>query len=86
MLALERAQGKQSFNVGTGRATSVRELVRAMAEVSGQELDVRDGPPRPGDVAACTAATTRIEQAYGWRAQRCLLDMCRSAWQASLVD
>lgn len=84
VVALERAQGKQSLNVGTGRGTSVRELVAAMVEVSGQELDVREGPARAGDVAISTAATGRIAEAYGWQATRSLADMCRSAWQASL--
>ena len=52
-------------------------------EVSGQELDVRDGPARVGDVPISTAATTRMAQTYGWQASRTLTDMCRSAWQAS---
>jgi UDP-glucose 4-epimerase len=84
VLALERAQGLQSLNVGTGRGTSVRELVATMAEVSGQELDVREGPARAGDVAISTAATGRIAEALRWQATRSLGDMCRSAWQASL--
>ena len=83
VLALERAEGKQSLNVGTGRGVSVRELVATMVEVSGQELDVRDGPARVGDVPISTAATTRMAQTYGWQASRTLTDMCRSAWQAS---
>lgn len=84
VLAVERAQGLQSLNVGTGRGTSVRELLATMAKVSGQELDVREGPARAGDVAISTAATGRIAEAYGWQATRSLGDMCHSAWQASL--
>ena len=70
--------------MGTGRGTSVRELVATLAEVSGQELDVRTGPARKGDVPISTAATGRMMEAYGWRAVRSLPDMCRSAWQSSL--
>ena len=38
------------FNVCTGRATTVVDLARLIANLSGQALDVRHGPPRAGEI------------------------------------
>jgi UDP-glucose 4-epimerase len=48
------------INLGTGKGTTVRELVAAVSRVTGTPVQVRDAPPRPGDVVG---AYTRIGKA-----------------------
>jgi UDP-glucose 4-epimerase len=71
----------RAFNLGTGRATSVLELVRAFERAVGRELPYEIGPRRPGDVAVSVADPTRAERELGWRATRSLDDMCADSWR-----
>jgi UDP-glucose-4-epimerase GalE len=68
LLALERLEpGRvQAFNVGTGRGCSVREVIRAVEEVTGFKVPVREGPRRPGDPPALVADATKIRRELGW--------------------
>jgi UDP-glucose-4-epimerase GalE len=69
LLALEAlAPGKQlSFNLGTGRGFSVREVIRAAEDVSGQNVPVREGPRRAGDPPTLVAAAEKVQRELGWR-------------------
>jgi UDP-glucose 4-epimerase len=73
--------GSQVFNLGTGRGTSVLELVRAFEEATGAEVPYRIMGRRPGDVAECWADPTRAAEVLGWRAVRSIRDMTSSAWK-----
>jgi UDP-glucose 4-epimerase len=75
------AQPVRAFNLGTGRATSVLELVRAFERAVGHELPYEIGPRRPGDVALSVADPTRAQQELGWRATRTLDEMCADSWR-----
>jgi UDP-glucose 4-epimerase len=76
-----RARGCEAFNLGTGRGTSVYEMVRAFEAASGRAVPLAVAPRRPGDVAACWADPGRAAAVLGWRAERGLEDMCRSVWR-----
>jgi UDP-glucose 4-epimerase len=78
---LEGARGADAFNLGTGKGTSVLELVRAFEEASGRKVPYEITGRRPGDIAECYAATGRAERVLGWRAKRTLEDMCRDGWR-----
>jgi UDP-glucose-4-epimerase GalE len=54
------------FNVGTGSGFSVREVVRAVEEVTGKKVPYKVGPRREGDPAALVADSTRLQQTLGW--------------------
>ena len=75
-----RAQGCEAFNLGTGRGTSVLEMLRAFRSASGQPIPARIAPRRPGDVAALYADVAKASAAFGWRAEQDVDDMCRSVW------
>ncbi|HKC29406.1 MAG TPA: UDP-glucose 4-epimerase GalE [Jatrophihabitans sp.] len=66
------------LNVGTGRGTTVRELVAAFTETAGA-VDVTEGPPRPGDVAGAYARVERAQAALGWAAELTVADGIRDA-------
>lgn len=71
-----------TFNVGTGGGTSVLGVIDEIRRVSGLSFDVEVVPRRPGDPASVVADTQRIERQLGWRAERDLHDIIRSAWDA----
>lgn len=60
----------QAINLGTGRGTTVRELVATFARVSGHPVTVADAPRRPGDTAGAFARTDRAARLLGWHAER----------------
>lgn len=83
--ALEYAlahRGVETVNLGTGRGTSVLELVRTFEQVNGVPVPYVLAPRRPGDVAACWAAVDKAERLLGWRAEKSLADMCRDSWNS----
>jgi UDP-glucose 4-epimerase len=69
--ALTAASGDASgaFNVGTGRETSVLELVEALRELGGAErFEPEFAPPRPGEVQRIALDCSRAADELGWRA------------------
>ena len=74
---------RRSFtvNLGTGRGTSVLELVRAYERACGHPVPYRIAPRRPGDVAACWADPALAARVLGWRAQRDVDAMCADSWR-----
>ncbi len=69
ILALDRADGVRTLNLGGGHPVSLRELVRAIGDAVGREPEVIHGPPEAGDVGVTWAATERAEREIGWRAE-----------------
>jgi UDP-glucose-4-epimerase GalE len=67
-LALEKlAPGRVLIcNLGTGQGFSVRAVIRAVEEVSGRRVPVREGARRPGDPPALLAAPGRAREVLGW--------------------
>ncbi|MEU8531034.1 MULTISPECIES: UDP-glucose 4-epimerase GalE [Streptomyces] len=72
--------GMRVFNLGTGRGSSVLELVKTFEEVSGRPIPHRIAARRPGDVAELVADPAKVESAWGWTARRDVAAMCRDAW------
>lgn len=58
------------INLGSGRGTTVFELVAAFEAVTGTKVDLIRGPARPGDVAGACASASLAELLLGWRAER----------------
>ena len=73
--------GAEVFNLGTGRGTSVLELVQAFERVNGISVPYRFAPRRPGDLPTCYADAQLSAQLLHWRARRSLDDMLRDAWR-----
>ncbi|MEL7465993.1 MAG: UDP-glucose 4-epimerase GalE [Pseudomonadota bacterium] len=75
------ATGCHPFNIGTGRTTTVLEMVRAFEAASGRTIPHEIMPRRAGDVACSYAAVDKAAAVLNWRATRDLADMCASAWR-----
>ena len=81
LAALGRGDPLQLFNLGTGRGTSVLELIAAFEQATGQSVPTTDAGRRSGDVAQLFAAVGRAERDLGWRATRGLAEMCADSWR-----
>lgn len=71
LLALEKLQPGRvmAVNLGTGHGASVREVIRAVEDVTGRKVPVREGPRREGDPPFLVAAAERARQELGWQAR-----------------
>ena len=61
--------GVSVYNLGTGKATSVLEMIKAFEKISGQPLPHKIAPRRPGDVAICYADPSKAEKELNWHAE-----------------
>lgn len=67
-------------NLGTGRGTTVRELVDIIGDVLGTPVPVVDAPRRPGDVTGAFANVDRARELLGWTARSTVRDGVTSAF------
>lgn len=68
------------FNVGIGEGVTVLEAVHAFEKVTGRKLNYTIGPRRPGDVVAIYANKEKSERVLGWKPQRGIEEIMRTAW------
>ena len=76
-----REPGVHIYNLGTGRGSSVLEIVRAFEAASGQKVPYTIKPRRAGDIAECYADPAKAAAELGWQAARSLDDMMRDSWR-----
>ena len=80
--AIEKlTEGVHIYNLGTGRGTSVLELVHAFEEVNQIKVPYEIVGRRPGDIAICYADAGKAEKELGWKAKRGIKEMVRDAWR-----
>ncbi|MCO7218393.1 UDP-glucose 4-epimerase GalE [Klenkia sp. PcliD-1-E] len=82
-LLLAGSQGAAVYNVGTGIGSSVLDVLRVAAEVTGGPVPHRVHGRRPGDPSHAVADVSAIARDLGWRARHDLRDCQHSAWEAS---
>jgi UDP-glucose 4-epimerase len=58
--------GSRTYNLGNGQGFTVKEVVEACREVSGNPIPAEVGPRRPGDPAELVASSDRIRRELGW--------------------
>lgn len=86
VVALERLlQGAnqasvETYNVGTGKGTSVLEIIETFENVTNQKLPYKIVDRRPGDVTEAFANTDKVNQELGWKASHTLEEALQSAW------
>ncbi|MCL8007995.1 UDP-glucose 4-epimerase GalE [Gelidibacter japonicus] len=87
VVALERLIGKNNtsnyeiFNLGTGKGSSVLEVIQSFEKASGQKLNFKIAPRREGDVIQAYADTTKANAELGWKAESNLDEALLSAWK-----
>ena len=73
-------EGVEVFNLGTGKGSSVLEVVAAFSKACGKELPYVIRERRGGDIAANWCDASKAERMLGWKAQYDINDMCRDSW------
>jgi UDP-glucose 4-epimerase len=83
VLALQgiEANGQLVVNVGTGRGTSVLDLVHCFSAACGREIPYVFAERRNGDVASCYTSPQLARRILGWQPVRTLEEICRDAWK-----
>lgn len=74
----DELKGFHEFNLGTGKGTSVYELVKAFEEASGHEIKMVVHPRRQGDVAQLLAIPDKANKILEWEAKKTIKDACLS--------
>ena len=79
---LSQGGASASYNVGTEKPSSVKDVIAAVERVTGKTLTRRSAPRRPGDPAVLYASAQRIRQDLGWTPKHADLDsIVRDAWR-----
>ena len=68
------------FNLGTGKGSSVLEIVNAFETVSGKKLNYKIVGRRTGDIESVYADTKFANEELGWRAEIGLEETLLTAW------
>lgn len=74
----------EAFNIGTGKGSSVLELIKTFVRVSEKQLNYKIVGRREGDITAAYADTTLANRELGWQAKLSLADALASAWKWQL--
>jgi UDP-glucose 4-epimerase len=80
MLDGKMKEDYEIFNIGTGRPSSVLELVKTFEKVNNLKLNYKFAPRRAGDVIAIWCDPSLAEKEMGWKAQRTMEETLQSAW------
>lgn len=74
-------RGCEVFNLGTGVAKSVLEVIAAFSKAAGKDLPYVMGERRAGDIAVSYAIADKAERVLGWKSKHSLDEMCTDAWR-----
>ena len=82
LAALERlAPGTHAYNIGSGKGTSVLELIHAFETASSRKIPYEIVDRRPGDLPEYYADATRALQELGWKTEKTIADACEDSWR-----
>lgn len=71
----------ESYNLGTGKGTSVLELVKTFEQATGATVPYAIVKRRPGDVPACYADVSKANRELNWFATKNLQEACSDTWR-----
>jgi len=81
MLNNEQKKSYEYFNIGTGKGSSVLEVIQAFERINHTKVPYEVVDRRAGDIVKIYADTTRANNELNWKAQLNLDDMMKSAWK-----
>lgn len=81
-----RQPGLLTVNLGTGKGSSVLDVVHAFEAASGRSIPYEIEERRAGDVAVCYADPTFAKDALGWTSALSLQQMCADHWRWQLQN
>jgi UDP-glucose 4-epimerase len=78
---LAASPGVVTYNLGTGRGTSVFEMLAAFERAAGKKIPYQVMERRPGDAPTSYADPSKAERELGWKATRGIDEMCADTWR-----
>lgn len=72
--------GYHIYNLGTGKGTSVLELVKTYSKVIGKQIPYEIAPRRDGDADISQATVDKANKELNWKATRTLEQVCQDSW------
>jgi UDP-glucose 4-epimerase len=87
VIAMQRLLNKKNmdsveiFNLGTGKGSSVLEVIQSFEKVTGQKLNYKIVGRRDGDITEAYANTDKANTILGWKTTLNLDDSLKSAWK-----
>ncbi len=84
--AIKRLESKagenyEVFNIGTGKGSSVLEIINAFEQSTGEKLNYTIGNRREGDIEQTFGDVTHANEVLGWKAALGINEMMNSAWK-----
>lgn len=73
--------GVRAWNLGTGRGSTVFEMVKAFSKAVGRDLPYKVVGRRAGDVLDLTSNPSRAKREFGWETKLTLEDACKDLWR-----
>lgn len=78
--------GLHIYNLGTGKGSSVLDMVGAFSQACGKDVAYEICPRRAGDIAECWASTEKAERELGWKATRSVKEMTEDTWRWQVAN
>jgi len=73
--------GVRAWNLGTGKGSTVFDMVKAFSHAVGRDLPYEVVGRRAGDVLNLTANPSRANSELAWETKRTLVDACEDLWR-----
>lgn len=77
----QTSAGFNNYNLGSGKGTSVLQLVEAFGRACGHPVPYEFAPRRGGDLAEYYADASKAEAELGWKTEKTIDDMCIDTWR-----
>ena len=74
-------KGVEAVNLGTGKGSSVFDVLHAFEKACGRGLPYKIMPRRAGDIAWCYANAAKAKELFGWEAKYGIDEMCEDGWR-----
>lgn len=73
-------KGVSIYNLGTGKGTSVLQLIKAFEDANKIKIPFEIVERRDGDIAECFASTNKANEELNWVAKKDIFEMCLDSW------
>lgn len=81
-----KTKGFTAVNLGTGKGSSVLEVVAAYEKACEKPIAKKIAPRRAGDIATCYADASKAKELFGWEAKRGIDEMCADSWNFTKLN
>lgn len=79
-------KGFEPVNLGTGKGSSVLDVVKAYEKACGRPINYKIAPRRAGDIATSFANCQKAKDIFNWTAKLTLEDMCADSWNFTVKN